>query len=39
MNQAANFFHSGPRRGVRPVASAAVDGADLDASAAIREQA
>jgi hypothetical protein len=39
MNQAANFFHSGPRGGVRPVASAAVDGADLDATAATREPA
>jgi hypothetical protein len=39
MNRASNFFHSGPRSGFRPVASAAVDGADLDASVAIREQA
>jgi hypothetical protein len=32
-------FRSGPRRGVQPVASAMVDGTDLDATTAITEMA
>ena len=35
----AQLFHSGPRRGVQPVASAAVDGVDLGATAAVKETA
>jgi hypothetical protein len=33
------LFRSGPRRGAQPVASATVDGADLDATTAITETA